>query len=457
YNDPESQGVFFVDLPDFASSAGSIQVQRGVGTSSNGPGAFGASINLSTNEVRKTAYAELFNTFGSFNTWRNTVKLGTGLINDHFTVDARLSRISSDGYIDRGSSNLKSYYLSGAWLGARSSIRLNVFSGNEKTYQSWNGIPEFKLFYNADSLQTHYYNNLGSLYFNAADSANLFGSDPRRYNGYLYPNQTDNFRQDHYQLFLNHKLQGGLALGAAFFLTHGEGYYEEYKYNQKYSSYGLPNFTAGSNTITRTDLVRQLWLKNDLYGGTFSADWKRRDLELTFGGSWTRFDGHHYGNIIWAQQGINKDYEWYRYPARKDDGNVYAKAGYTIAKNLYAMVDLQYRSVSHSVQGTRKFPTLFVNRTWNFFNPKVGLRYSGNGYSVYASYAVGQKEPNRTDFETGAGFADPRPEKLHDFELGAEHRGDRAQYGINGYYMRYKDQLVLTGKLNDVGDAIRVN
>ncbi|GAB4091341.1 TonB-dependent receptor [Flaviaesturariibacter terrae] len=457
YNDPESQGVYFVDLPDFASSLGSIQVQRGVGTSSNGAGAFGATLNLSTNEVRKTAYAELFNSYGSFNSWRNTVKVGTGLLNDHFTVDARLSRISSDGFIDRGSSNLQSYFLSAAWLGARSSIRVNVFSGKEKTYQAWNGIPEYKLFFNQDSLLAHYYNNIGSLYFTPADSANLFGSNPRRYNGYLYPNQTDNFRQDHYQLFLNHRLKSGIALGAAFFFTHGEGYYEEYKYGQKYSSYGLPDYSAGGATLTRTDLVRQLWLKNDLYGATFSAEWKRRDLELTFGGAWTRFDGQHYGNVIWAAQGIDKDYQWYHFPARKDDGNIYGKAGYTIAKNLYAMVDLQYRSVQHTVTGTRKFPGLLVNRRWNFFNPKAGLRYEGRGFSAYASYAVGQKEPNRTDFETGAGIADPRPEKLHDIEAGIEHRGGRAQYGMNGYYMRYKDQLVLTGKLNDVGDAIRVN
>ncbi|RYY38918.1 MAG: TonB-dependent receptor [Chitinophagaceae bacterium] len=457
YNDPESQSVFFVDLPDFASSVSSIQVQRGVGTSSNGPGAFGASINLSTNEVRKTAYAEAFNTYGSFNTWRNTVKLGTGLLNDHFTLDARLSRVSSDGFVDRGSSKLQSYYLSGAWLGKASSIRLNVFSGKEKTYQSWNGVPEYKLFFNADSLLSHYYNNLGSLYFTAADSANLFGADPRRYNGYLYPNQTDNYRQDHYQLFLNHRLKSGLALGAALFLTHGEGYYEEYKYGQKFSSYGLPNYSAGGGTVTRTDLVRQLWLNNDLYGATFSADWKRRDLELNFGGSWSGFDGHHYGVIAWAQQGVPKDHEWYRYPARKNDGNVYAKVGYTFARNLYAMIDLQYRSVRHAVTGTRKFPTLAVNRTWNFFNPKAGLRYQGRGYSVYASYAVGQKEPNRTDFETGAGISDPQSEQLHDVELGAEHRGERAQYGINGYYMWYRNQLVLTGRLNDVGEAIRVN
>jgi iron complex outermembrane receptor protein len=457
YNDPESQGVYFVDLPDFASSVSSMQVQRGVGTSSNGAGAFGATINLSTNEVRRQAYAELFNTYGSFNTWRNTVKAGTGLLNNHFTVDARLSRVSSDGFIDRGSSNLQSYFLSGAWLGERSSIRLNVFSGREKTYQAWNGIPEYKLFYNPDSLLTHYYNNLGSLYFNAADSANLFGADPRHYNGYLYANQTDNYRQDHYQLFLNHTLKSGLALSGAFFLTHGEGYYEEYKYNQKYSNYGLPNIVVGATTIKRSDLVRQLWLKNDLYGFTFAATQKKRDHDFTIGGSANRFDGRHFGNVIWAANGAPNNYEWYRFPALKDDANVYAKYGYNIAPNLYLMADLQYRYVRHVVTGTRKFPTLNVSREFNFFNPKAGIRYEGHGYSLYASYALGQKEPNRTDYETGAGIADPKAEKLHDIEAGIEHQGQRAQYGVNGFYMLYKDQLVLTGKLNDVGDPIRVN
>ncbi|GAA4324714.1 TonB-dependent receptor [Flaviaesturariibacter amylovorans] len=457
YNDPESQGVFFVDLPDFASSLGSIQVQRGVGTSSNGPGAFGGTINLSTNEVRKEAYGEVLNTLGSFNTWRNTVKAGTGLLNSHYTVDARLSRITSDGFIDRGSSKLHSFYLSGAWLGARSSVRFNVFSGKEKTYQAWGGIPEHKLFFNRDSLRQHYYNNLGALYFTEADSANLFSGNPRRYNGYLYPNQTDNYRQDHYQLFLNHTLKGGLALSTAFFLTHGEGYYEEYKYGQRYSAYGLPNHSVGGTEVTRTDLVRQLWLNNDLYGFTFSGTYKKKDHDITFGGSWSRFDAQHYGNIVWAAQGIGKDHEWYRYPSRKDDGNVYAKWGFQVLPRLYLMVDGQFRFVEHSLNGTRKFPGLITTQRFRFFNPKAGVRYEGKGYTAYASFAVGQKEPSRNDWETGAGIADPRPERLDDLEVGIEHNGKKWQAGLNGYFMNYHDQLVLTGKLNDVGDAVRVN
>src|SRR5688500_5729270 len=337
YNDPESQGVFFVDLPDFASSVSSMQIQRGVGTSSNGAGAFGATINFSTNEVKEKPYASILNSVGSFNTLRHTVKLGTGLINDHFTIDARLSKISSDGFIDRASSNLQSYFLSGAWMNNKSSLRVNLFSGKEKTFQAWSGIPEYKLFYNEEKLLNHYYNNIGSYYFTQQDSINLFTTDPRKYNVYLYPNQTDNYRQDHYQLFFNHSFSSNLTLSTAAFLTHGEGYYEEYKYNQKYSSYGLPDYTAGNTTIKRSDLVRQLWLNNDYYGGVFSLQYKNNLADYTIGGSWNRFDGDHYGKIIWAQQGIDKDYEWYRYPALKEDAAVYAKDGYKLTERLYAL------------------------------------------------------------------------------------------------------------------------
>ena len=456
YNDPESQGVFFVDLPDFASSVSSLQIQRGVGTSSNGAGAFGASINFSTNEVNKNAYASFYNSFGSFNTLRHTVKTGTGLLNNHFTIDARLSKITSDGFIDRASSNLQSYYLSGAWLNDKSSIRLNVFSGKEKTFQAWSGIPEHKLFYNEDSLLTHYYNNIGSYYFTKDDSINLFTANPRKYNVYLYPNQTDNYKQDHYQLFFNHAFSKGLTLSTAFFLTHGAGYYEEYKYNQKYSNYGVANYTAGNTIIKKTDLVRQLWLENDLYGGIFSLQYKNNFFDYSLGGSWNRFDGHHFGKIIWAQQGINKDHEWYRYPALKEDANVYGKMGYKITDQLYAMADIQYRFVKHTINGTRKFPLLTVSRNFNFFNPKLGLNYSLKKFNLYASYATANKEPNRTDFETGSAAQEPKPERLHDFEAGMEHKG-KAQYGATVYYMLYKDQLVLTGKLNDVGDAVRIN
>jgi iron complex outermembrane recepter protein len=457
YNDPESQGVFFVDLPDFASSVSSMQIQRGVGTSSNGAGAFGATINFSTNEVKEKPYASILNSVGSFNTLRHTVKLGTGLINDHFTIDARLSKISSDGFIHRASSNLQSYFLSGAWMNNKSSLRVNLFSGKEKTFQAWSGIPEYKLFYNEEKLLNHYYNNIGSYYFTQQDSINLFTADPRKYNVYLYPNQTDNYRQDHYQLFFNHSFSSNLTLSTAAFLTHGEGYYEEYKYNQKYSSYGLPDYTTGNTTIKRSDLVRQLWLNNDYYGGVFSLQYKKNLVDYTIGGSWNRFDGDHYGKIIWAQQGIDKDYEWYRYPALKEDAAVYAKAGYKLTERLYALADIQYRNVKHNINGTRKFPDLISNNQFNFFNPKLGLTYSIKNWKLYASYSEANKEPSRNDFETGTATQTPKPERLHDFELGAEHNSAKVSYGATGYFMLYKDQLVLTGKINDVGDAVRIN
>jgi iron complex outermembrane receptor protein len=458
YNDPESQGVFFVDLPDFASSVSSMQIQRGVGTSSNGAGAFGATINFSTNEVNTKPYASILNSVGSYNSRRHTVMAGTGLLNNQFTIDARLSKISSDGFVDRASSNLQSYYLSGAWLGKKSTLRLNVFSGNEKTYQAWSGVPEFKLHYNKDSLLSHYYNNIGSYYFTPEDSANLFNADPRKYNVYLYPNQTDNYKQDHYQLFFNHNLGSHLTLSTAFFLTHGAGYYEEYKYNQKYSNYGLPDYTVGGATIKRTDLVRQLWLKNDLYGGVFSLQYKDNSVDYTIGGSLNRFDGKHYGNILWAQKGgIPKEYQWYKYPAVKDDGNVYGKFGYKATDKIYLLADAQYRHVSHEITGTRKFPKLNIKNEYNFFNPKLGVNYTGNGFTAYASYAVANKEPNRNDFETGAAIQTPKPERLHDLEAGIEHKTGKLNVGATVYYMRYKDQLVLTGKLNDVGDAVRIN
>lgn len=458
YNDPESQSVYFVDLPDIASSVSSLQIQRGVGTSSNGPGAFGASLNLSTNELNDKPYASFFNTVGSFGTRRHTVKLGTGLLNNHFTVDARLSDIRSDGFIDRAASNLRSYYLSAAWMNKSSSLRLNVFSGKEKTYQAWNGIPEAKLFYNPDSLLTHYYNNLGSLYFTSADSANLFTADPRKYNGFLYKNQTDNYQQDHYQLFFNHTFSPNVSLTTAFFLTYGDGYYEEYKYNQKYGSYGLSDASVGGTVVTRTDLVRQLWLDNDLYGTNLAVVYKKAKADLTFGGNYSRFRGRHFGEVLWAAQGaVPKNYEWYRFKSGKDDGTVYGKLNYQTSSRLSFLLDLQYRSVSHRINGTRKSPLLVLDTAYQFFNPKAGIFFSGKYLNAYFSYAVANKEPNRTDYEVATGNRLPQPERLHDFEAGVEHRGAQSQYGVTLFYMLYRNQLVLTGQLNDVGDAVRLN
>lgn len=457
YNDAESQGTFFVDLPDFTSSVNSIQVQRGVGTSTNGAGAFGASINLSTNETNTNPYAEVNNTYGSFNTWKHTVKAGSGLINEHFTIDARLSKISSDGYIDRASAKLKSFFLSGAWLNKNTSVRLNVFSGNEKTYQAWNGIPDAKLRNDTTALLNHYYNNLGTLYFTPQDSTNLFNSDPRKYNYFTYSNQTDNYQQDHYQLFINHDFNGKLAVNTAFFLTRGRGYYEEYKPVRSYSDYGLNDFVTGSDTIRETDLVQQQWLDNYYYGQIFSVHYNDGNNQLIVGGGWNRYDGKHYGNVIWsAMGGIPNNYRWYNTDAFKTDVNAYAKYQVQLVENLQGFADLQFRRVLYYIGGFKKNPSLFLRNTYNFFNPKIGFAYTKNSYQVYASYAQGKKEPNRDDFEAGIS-QQPKPEKLHDFELGVEEKNRHYNWGVTAYYMKYKDQLVLTGKINNVGNYTRTN
>lgn len=434
YNDAESQGSFFVDMPDLASSANSIQIQRGVGTSTNGPGAFGATVNISTNEFNDKAYAESNNSFGSFNTWKNTIKVGTGLINDHFAIDARISRLKSDGYIDRASSDLKALYLTGAYVSKNTSVRFNLITGKEKTYQAWYGVPEEQW-------------AAGNRTYNPA------GMEKE---GTPYNNQTDNYQQDHYQLFLNQVLGSKWNLNVASFLTRGKGYYEEYKAAQKFSSYGLSNFNADTGTITRTDLVRDRWLDNYYYGQTFSLQYKQPSDEFTFGGSWTIYDGKHYGDVIWANLGIPKDYRYYYLTARKTDMNAYAKLLHQLNRNWSLFGDIQYRHVQYNMDGFKDNPSLFIKRSFDFINPKAGVSYNNNGINAYFSYALASKEPNRDDFEAQQ-QQQPKKETLHDFELGLEKKSSRYSFGATVYYMLYKDQLVLTGSMNDVGAYTRIN
>lgn len=457
YNDAESLGTYWVDIPDFSSSVNNIQIQRGVGTSSNGAGAFGATINLSTNEVNTSPYAESNNSYGSYNSWKTTIKAGSGLIDNHFTIDARLSRISSDGYIDRATSDLRSFYLSGAWLSAKTSIRFNVFSGTEKTYQAWNGIPEAKLLNDKAALQTHYENNIGSLYFTTGDSLNLFNADPRKYNYFTYQNQTDNYQQDQYQLFINHALNTNLSINTAFFLVRGRGYYEEYKPQQSYTDYGLEDPVTGTDTITQTDLIRQLWLDNYFYGQIFSLQYKNTRDQFTFGGGWNRYDGKHYGFVTWsAMGGIPNDYRWYYNKAYKTDINLYAKYQRKLSEHFQSFLDLQYRRVLHNIDGFDDNPSLIVHKVYNFFNPKIGITYSANDLQVYASYSMGNKEPNRDDFQASES-QQPKAEKLNDIELGIERKNSQYNWGATFYYMAYSHQLVLTGKINDVGAYTRTN
>jgi iron complex outermembrane receptor protein len=433
YNDAESQGSFFVDLPDFTSSVNNVQIQRGVGTSSNGAGAFGATINLSTNEVNTKPYVEINNSFGSFNTWKHTVKAGSGLIEDHFTFDARLSKIGSDGYIDRARSDLKSFYLSGAYLTGNTSLRLNVFSGTERTYQAWNGVAEWDLENNR--------------------TINYAGMEKP---GEPYHNQTDNFQQDHFQFFVNHRFSDRLTASTAFFYTIGKGYYEEYHAGEAYADYGLPEPVIGNDTLHETDLIRQLWLDNDFYGQIFSVQYNDDVNELTLGGGWSRYDGKHYGEIIWAEHAIPNDYRWYDLDAYKTDVNIYGKYQRRLGESWSLFGDLQYRRVLYNINGFRKNPDLQVRNTYDFFNPKVGVSWSNRNYRIYASYSQGNKEPVRDDFEASI-VEQPKPEKLHDFELGIERRNKAVSWAATLYYMLYKDQLVLTGKVNEVGAYTRVN
>ena len=433
-NDAESQGTFFVNMPDFASSVSSIQLQRGVGTSTNGAGAFGASLNLSTNDFRDKAYAEVNSSVGSFNSWKNTVKVGSGLINGHFTFDARLSKISSDGYMDRASSDLKSFYTSAAYISKNTAIRLNVFSGKEKTYQAWNGVP-------FDSLKTH----------------RTYNSAGQRSDGTYYDNETDNYQQDHYQLFLNQALNSKLDFNVAAHYTRGRGYYEQYREQEAFADYGIVNPVINGTPITNTDLVRQLWLDNHFYGGIFSVNYKGDKLNWSLGGGWNRYEGSHYGKIIWAQYPIDKDRQYYDNDAFKRDLNVYWKGQYKLTSALRLFADLQYRTVQYNIDGFDKNPSLIQHNSYNFFNPKAGISYTlDDRQEVYASFAVGNKEPNRDDFEAGVNNT-PKHETLRDVEAGYTYRTGNIVLQANAYYMNYKNQLVQTGKLNDVGAYTRTN
>jgi len=430
FNDAESNGTFFVNLPDFLSSVNNIQIQRGVGTSSNGPGAFGATINLSTNEVINERSLQINNSYGSFNSLKNTLMFNSGIFGKYFLVDARLSRISTDGYIDRATSDLKSYYFSTAFLKNNTSLRFTTFSGKEITYQAWNGVSEEDLKNNR--------------------TINYAGTEKP---GEPYENEVDNYRQSHYQLFFNQKLSPSFNLNTGLFLVRGKGFYEQYKANRRYSSFGL----TPPPGVTRTDLVRQLWLDNYYYGNIFSIQYQKATTTATLGGAVTNYTGDHFGTVIWAQNGLTEtNKRWYDTPAEKSDANVYLKWQERLNANWQIYGDMQWRGVQYEINGFRDNPTLNIDTRYNFFNPKAGISYFKDNMNFYASYGIANKEPNRDDFEAGA-EEQPRPERLYNVETGVEGRSSNANWGVTFYYMGYKDQLVLTGKINDVGAYTRTN
>jgi iron complex outermembrane receptor protein len=458
YNDSESQGTFWVNMPDFASSVDNIQIQRGVGTSTNGAGAFGGSLNIQTTSGESEPYAELNDTYGSFNTWKNTVKVGTGLINDKWSFDGRLSRIKSDGFIDRAASNLKSYFLSGAYHGKTDLLRINVFSGSEKTYQAWNGIPESRLRGDVEGMNAYIRRNG----LNQTDAANLLNSGSRTYNTFTYQDQTDNYWQDHYQLLYAKQFSNKLSFNGALHYTSGKGYYEEFKEAQKLTNYGLQPVVIGGTTISRTDLVRRRWLDNHFYGFTYGLNYKpSAQVQFTLGGGYNEYKGHHFGQVIYAQYASNgsNDRHYYDNNGFKTDFNSYLKTEFNPSEKLNLFADLQYRRIYYDVLGIDKnINQLNVKDDLNFFNPKIGASYFINTNSnFYASFSVANKEPGRDDYVNMNAGTLPKSEKLNNLEAGYRFNGSKLTGGLNLYGMWYKDQLVVNGKINDVGEYIRQN
>lgn len=434
YNDAESHGTFWVNMPDFASSTQSLQLQRGVGTSTNGSGAFGASLNMLTDAFSQEAYAKISSSIGSFNTLRNNVKFSTGLMNDHFEFSGRLSRVTSDGYVDRAASELDGYFLQGAYKDDNTLIKALLFGGHEVTYQAWNGIT-------AEQLEND----------RTFNSAGIYTDDDG--NTQYYENEVDNYKQDHFQLHWYETWNSSWNTHLAVHYTRGRGFFEQFKEDDDFATYGLEPITVNGELVETTDLIRRRWLDNDFYGTIFSATYNNENLELIMGGGYNEYKGDHFGEIIWAEYASGSEIRdrYYDDNSTKTDFNVYTKANYKLTDQWSLFGDVQYRGVTYKANGD---DTGLVDDSFNFFNPKAGITFDLNrNNNFYFSYARANREPNRNDYESGS----PKPEKLNDFELGWRYISPSFQLNTNVYYMRYKDQLVLTGELNDVGAPLRSN
>jgi len=435
-NDSESQGVWWVNMPDFTSSVSNIQIQRGVGTSKNGGSAFGASVNLQTNGLIKNKYLNTSNTLGSFNTVKNNIEFGTGLLENNLSFDGRFSRINSDGYIDRSFSDLKSFYLSGGYYGKSSTIKAIVFTGHERTYQAWYGVP--KTYLNTN----------------------------RTFNPYNYENEVDDYGQTHFQLHYNEQINNKTFLNLASHYTKGSGYYEQYigdeyntiLYNGDYI-YGQNNLSFYGLEDTVINLVRRKWLDNDFYGVTFSLNHSSNKINFVLGGAANSYSGAHFGRVISTEIHGDLDHEYYRNDATKNDMNTYLKTDYAFTNKLNAYLDLQVRFVDYTFEGFNENGDI-ANQTVNlrFFNPKYGLFYSlTNNSSFYVSYSEGKREPNRNDYIESSPNSRPKPEVLFDTEVGYRYNSKNINLGINLYNMDYKNQLVNTGEINDVGASVHSN
>ena len=432
FNDTESLGTYWVNLPDFTSSVESLQVQRGVGTSTNGSGAFGASINIVTDAVSENPYAEISNSVGSYNTFKNTVKFSTGKINDSFELSGRLSKIDSDGYIDRAYSDLKSYFLQGSYIQGNTFIKALAFGGHEKTYQSWYGVTKDQI------------------------------SENRRQNPYTYENEIDNYKQDHYQFHWNEKINQKWSTNLGLNYTYGRGYFEQYREDDSVETYGdIVSSDIDKNGIElgTTDLIRRRWLDNNFYVVNASAKYESKKLNLTFSSSFSNYSGDHFGEIIWARQfGENSKIRdrYYQGNGKKTDFSIFTKASYSINESMELYGDLQLRNIKYKTSGlTSDLVNMILDESFSFFNPKFGFSYTFNPNEMfYFSYSRANREPSRSDYESNPNI---KAEQLNDFELGWRYRKDGIKLNLNSYYMLYNEQLVLTGALDDVGTPIRAN
>ena len=460
-NDSESHSVFWVNTPDLASSLADIQVQRGVGTSTNGAGAFGGSINLRTQAFSPKAYGEFSGSYGSFNTHKETVRASTGLMGGHWVVEGRLSNIRSDGYRDRASSILKSYFLQGGWFSSSSSLRFITFGGREETYHAWDGISREQLSVNRT------YNPNGEI----KRDGKVVG---------FYSDQKDFYRQTHYQFLADHTFNPHWSISAALHYTSGYGYYQEYKNARTLIEYGLNPFTIAvtgddgtvtTQTVKKSSLVRRKILNSGFGGGVFSLKFTGERLSAILGGGANRYTNDHYGRVMWVENYLGEldpTHEYYRNKGRKNDFNLYLKGNYNIWRGLSAYADLQYRHIGYTIKGENdkwdwtakpeRMQLLNVDEHFDFFNPKVGLNWQiTDQHRAYASMAVAHKEPTRNNYNDGLFLVHPRPERLIDWELGYSYTGHRWAAGANLYYMGYKDQLVLNGKLNEIGELMAEN
>jgi iron complex outermembrane receptor protein len=457
-NDAESHGTWWVDIPDLAASTDNIQVQRGVGTSTNGAAAFGATINLQTMAVNKEAYAQYSTSAGSFGTLRNSVGVGTGLLKNKFAFDARLSKVSSDGFIDRASSDLKSFFFSGGYFTDNTILKVNVFSGLEDTYQAWNGVPLVRLNNDLAGMQRY----ADHYIYSQKQVDEMIASDSRTYNLYTYGNEIDHYQQDHFQAMFSHKLNEFLNVNASLFYTPGKGYYEQYKEGESLKDYLITPPVYNGVTVETSDLIRRKWLDNDFYGMTFSANQKAESTDFTFGGGYNVYDGNHYGKVIWARNAANSEinHEWYRGTGLKKDFNLFAKYSYELSEGLNLFADFQYRKIDYDIDGTDDdLRNLKQSHKFEFFNPKVGVFYQVNEkQNLYASFARANREPNRDNYvDADPKGKQPTYETLNDFEAGYKYTSSKFSLGANAYYMMYNNQLIMTGEINDVGAPIMVN